>query len=479
MTDIDIVNFIARIEERYPVNNWVIHNRHVWPLVKMMICSALPSENDGGQPLVRSRVNKMMMKLGHYKNVLSRFYLDKEEADVMIFHHNIARHLSLDDSSMFDVNLDPFTIMFEGRYHICSLEYMAGNNHNNFFRSSTVVDGAIQRVMLRSKFIRDVDNKKVLLSGYEHFLDECGPRLEKALSVISIYRTITYMNSIASFFAKIIRKKKIKLVIAGCGYGTDTAALFMACKDAGVKCMEVQHGLAAGNGHRWYSSWTKMPQDGTRYEMLPDIYWCWSHEDEAVLNSWSGGLHTVYAGGKPIYSVMNELKKLTIGSSFTPKKQLPNILFTLQPNVNYPEWLVEVIKDTCNQYNWIIRKHPRFDNCQANLIDRISNIPNVYIDGISSIMLEKLLMCADVHITNHSAVAIDALEFNVKSIILSKKHIDCFSEQIKHRDVYVGHNRSNFTKLLKNILVQREENNIFEYNSRKTAALKFLDMQLK
>lgn len=477
MTDKEIVDYLRKKEEKYPVNEWVIQGRHIWPLIKMIMCAALSSEDTDGQLVARSQLNKILKKFGNYKDVLSGIDIGNETADVMIFHHNNARHLSLDDSSEFDTNLDPFTLMLEDKYNICSLEYMASSNHESFFRNSTVVDGVIQRAVLRSKFICSVDEKKVSLNGYEQFLGECEIGLKEKLSVINIYRTITFMNNIASFFAKIIRKKNIKLVIAGCGYGTDTAALFMACKDVGVKCMEVQHGLAAGNGHRWYSSWTKMPNDGARYEMLPDIYWCWSHEDESVLNSWVTGRHIVYVGGKPVYNVMNELEVLTKGNSFIPEKHLPNILFTLQPEVNYPEWIVEMIKDTCSEYNWIIRKHPRFDICQAKLIDMISNLPNVYIDGISSIMLEKLLMCADVHVTNHSAVVMDALEFGVKSIILTTEHADAFIEQIEANGAYEA-NKDNFISVL-NLIIFNKKCVIKGLNDRQYENVKFIKEQLE
>ena len=231
----------------------------------------------------------------------------------------------------------------------------------------------------------------------------------------------------------------------------------MACQRAGVTCMEVQHGVAGGAGHRWYSSWKKLPESGERYGMLPDLYWCWTKEDKDAIDSWSCGRHVAFQGGRPIQSVLNDLEPLTQKHPFPADNGKKSILFSLQPGVLYSEWLIDTIKGTCEQINWLIRKHPHLDQTQADFIRRISGLPNVHVDGMESILLEKLLAHVDLHLTSHSSVVMDALFWWVPSIILSEKYKQLYQKEIDAGMVVFCGNRESFEETLCEMLKKKKE----------------------
>lgn len=457
MKDSEIVAYLKGIEGKYPVNEWIVSNRHIWPLVKMVICSTLSDSGASDLSRGKSRFNNLRSKVKRYKDIFSFIPNTSHDADVLIFHHNNARNLILDDGTEFDFNLDPFTIMLESECEIYSLEYMSGSNYVKTFRKSFKIDGYINRAHLFSKLNMGDSSAFIHLNKYDDFLNECSEELRGRLEKWKIYQSVVGMNRLSEIFLRMVKRKRIKFVICGCGYGTDTASLFMACKDAGIKCMEVQHGLAAGSGHRWYSSWTKMPTDGSRYEMLPDIYWCWTNRDAGVIESWAQGRHVVHVGKKPIYSVMRDVEEMTENHSFDLPNRNPCILFSLQPGIQYPEWINNVIRKTSINFNWIIRRHSRIDNTQEKLIQDLSGAKNVYINGIESVMLEKLLKQSNLHITNHSAVALDAIEFNVKSIILGSEYEELFSKEIMNGYVYPGYSESTVINLIYKLCTDSHE----------------------
>ncbi|MBP3817413.1 MAG: hypothetical protein J6H31_03850 [Butyrivibrio sp.] len=455
MKDNEIIKYIQSIEDRFPVNEWMIQGRHVWPLIKMIICSELSIENNKKIKKRAGKVSGFISRLKRHKSILSYDGISKKNADILIYHHNISRTLKLDNGTFFNVNLDPFALLLEKDFDILSLECMGDSHVSDKFRNTHVIDGYYQRSLLSSKLLYKFVTFNTCLKKYDAFLEECDETLKRALQERNICRLIYFMNDYSKLYGNIIKNNGVKLVITGCGYGIDTASIFMACKDHGIKCMEVQHGLAAGNGHRWYASWEKMPLDGTRYEMLPDIYWCWTERDKMVIDSWSGKMHMTHMGMRPIYSVMDIVEKMTSKMSLCINNGLPKILLSLQPEVEYPRWLSEVIQETFTTYNWIIRKHPRVDDYQRDFIARVYGMPNVYIDGVENIMLEKILMNTDLHITNHSAVTIDALAFGIKSIILSDEYECVFKQQIADGNVFVGSQKNILMKLIKDNITKR------------------------
>jgi len=445
MIDSEIVDYLRKIESKYPVNEWIIQERHIWPLIKLIICSELISVKTSNIFYQRRNIfSKVISKVNNYKDVFRFNNVPVDSSDVLIYHHNVSRNIVLDDNRAFDHNLDPFTLLLESDCKIFSLECMGKSKHYNTFCTSYKVDGVFQRLMIKSKLINMLDTTTVLLDKYTDFLSECASELRIKLREEELNRYITFINLYCDFFVNIIRKSGVRFAIAAGGYGLDTMALFTACNDAGITCMEVQHGLGAGTGHRWYSYWGKMPLNGKRYEMLPDIYWCWTKQDKQVIDSWAGTLHSTYFGRKPIYSILYDLDRLTSKSVFCVERNFSNILFSMQPKVDYPDWLVKFIKDTSKDYNWIIRKHPRFDVFQAKFINKLDGLPNVYIDGVADIMLEKLLVHIDLHITDHSTVAIDALEFGIKTIIIGSGYEDVFGDEIVGGNIFVGNSEIQF-----------------------------------
>ena len=498
MRECEIVECIEEIERCYPVEQWRMEGRLVWPLVKTILCDYLADytaedrtdskeanhECGSAVPANEPAASRNgWAKLDHVKKALSPsgLLVRCEASDVMIFHHNNARNLLLDDGTAFDYNLDPFTLLLEDSHKILSLEYMAGSNHAVTFRPSSMMDGMLERAFLCARIRAKVkksagSGENIDLPEYDSFLEQFSKQYpgegDTLLSVQELRKQVLFMNRLSRAYAALLRKSGVRFVIAGCGYGLDTMSLFMACRDSGVKCMEVQHGLAAGAGHRWYTSWRKMPKDSQRYEMLPDCYWVWSESDAQVMNRWCQGIHTVIPGCKPISCVMDRMEALTKQKPFPIDNHKKNVLLSLQP-IPYPRWIKSVIEETCQQVNWIIRKHPRFEENQAAFLQSLGSLPNVYVEGMETILLEKILAKTSVHITSHSTVCVDALDFGVPSIIFGGEYADLFQKQIEEKQIFVGTHEQAMLDLLWQLT--KQDHQVSGIQSRGDRAKKLLE----
>lgn len=476
MKDIEIVKYIQEIEEKYPVNTWTVKDKLIWPYIKMVICEELSKENDGSKDIKNNKKKLLFTKLKRVVNAFGHQYdiPANSHSDVLIVHHNNARTDVLDDERCFDHNLDPFSILLGDKYKILSLDYLAGSNKKKTYTKTYFIDRHIDKALTLSKLMF-VDKTEYNLEFYENFLTEINDAIRDRININALFKNVMYMSCMADFFKKVIRENQVKFVIAGCGYGTDIMSLFMACYDLNVKCMEVQHGIAAAANHRWYTYWGKLPTDVRRYEMLPDIFWCWSQEDKEVIDSWGLGQHISFVGNRPIIHVIDELKDMTEKHSLSINNNKKNILLSLQPQIDYPKWLVEFIKGTSNKYNWIIRRHPSFDDRQREFIDQIKDINNIYTDGVENILLDKLLYMTDLHITNHSSVCIDALLYGIRSIILDVSKKEYFMKEIENGVVKCADNICDISMAIDQYLLLSEKKREVHTSE---PIMKFIDEQI-
>ena len=478
MKDCEIIDFLDKIETMFPVNVWKIQNRYIWPYVKMELCSFLSVDEKAGSVSSVTKQERLAKQANRIRNAMFHASgIGSLHGEVCILHQNVSRNVALDDGKKFDRNLDPFTILLStDTYKIISLEYKGVGSCFPTFGDSFIIDGYMDRAAIWARIKSRFSVNENDLPHYEEFLKELPEGVADRLQVQELCRKLYRLNYISKKIQSVLRNGA-RLAITENGYGEHAMALFMACNDLGIRCIEVQHGVGAGSGHRWYTAWRKMPENGKRYEMLPDVYWCWSEKDKRVIDSWSQGRHEAYFGGRPILSVLGEIGKLTSKSELPIKDHKKTILLSLQPEVEYKDWLVDVIRETHDEYNWLIRRHPCFDVRQEKLIGKINSLSNVYTQGMETILLETMLAGTDLHITNHSSVVTDALLFNIPSIIMGEGYKDLFQEEIKAGQVILCQDKESMIHQIHQ-LANREKRNLPFFSGMSEQSKEFLMKQM-
>jgi hypothetical protein len=216
--------------------------------------------------------------------------------------------------------------------------------------------------------------------------------------------------------------------------------LCKAGKKMRIPVYDLQHGAIADD-HLWYGEAYRID---TPSSILPDGFLCWDDKSVTTLSKWTNhkGI-TVIKVGNPWFLRFskNQADDLLVSEANAQIKIIhdarPTILVTLQcgltifpdriPNGVMNDSLEQVILETGELYNWIIRLHP----VQLHGIERDETIKylittfgeektHIWIKS-SEIPLPVILKNVNLHITYYSSTVIEAAWMGIRSGILNEQ----------------------------------------------------------
>ncbi len=237
---------------------------------------------------------------------------------------------------------------------------------------------------------------------------------------------IVLVTEMANIFERKLRNIRPKVIIEICWYSNRAMALTMAARRLDIKTVDLQHGVQ-GKGHFAYSGWQKFPAQG--YEVMPDLFWCWGQASVGDLMAYNPGLQDsdrFLIGGNPW---LNKWRP-SVFEHRVSDPQRKTVLVTLQHEVS--GILLDGIRKSPKSWKWMIRFHParspkdRESDCA---LFASTGHEGVEIDRKKNSLLYKFLQECDVHITEASTCALEALPFGVSTVVLADTaygRIGCF-----------------------------------------------------
>ena len=460
MTEAENVKFLVDIESKFPVEQWNIDGRFVWPIVRNIIAT----HNREGYIVKDEKSRKFSNRLYQFFEeirIATKFPIynlfARSSKSVLIFHDNSDRNILLNDGSNYDRFLDPFVDCFmDKNIPILNIEQSRYSKAVKTHYNVQCLDAIF--LLVRIYNILCPQKGKVYLPQYKEFLNFVSSDLKNKLIIKNIQHEVGLISRLSSIMKLIIKTRKVKLVLFECWYDIYRFAWSLACHDLGINVIDVQHGRGGSTGHEFYKEWTKFP-DGGKYEMMPNIFWTWTQEDKKAIDSWNTNIELAYNGGKPIDMVIESIRtNINISNLENLSSNLPVILITLQWGTIYPKWLIKFIKENNEKYNWLIRCHPIKDAMQYNFVSDVRNIRNVYVDGIENIPLELLLEYVNVHVTSSSSVIVDAAMLGKSSIMINQKFEKSFSNYIEKNILITAFNANELREAIKMILKKKTAN---------------------
>lgn len=237
--------------------------------------------------------------------------------------------------------------------------------------------------------------------------------------------------ALSHIFETALRGSRVAALYLTCFYQPVCFALALACRRAGIPCVEFQHGQQ-GDAHFMYTDWHNIPAGG--YAVVPSDFWCWGKSSALRIRSWAcptAGCR-VWEGGNPWLSLRSRSAQVSF-SSRPWNRPIQRVLISLQ----FTE-LPSFIWDTINQapeIEWYIRLHPRFGKetesfaavCQRNIL------PGIRWDlhGPSRRDFYELLAEVDAQLTGWSTTAYEALHFGVPTILIHPHGLQAMQEYVK------------------------------------------------
>ncbi|WP_430399240.1 hypothetical protein [Flavobacterium sp.] len=446
---VDIKNFVNSIEDKFPVDKWVVNDIHIWPILRMRLhfylINHLENKNvNEKKKLPRKSIKNTIKQLYYF--IFSLFFWIKIKKSKNLFIASNDHRLDFKDTKynrFFDAFIELNNIV-DYKY----IEY-GFSKYTNLYKKENIY---FSRESLKGfKFFKSANTilnvQLPLFDEFEHFLfsnaiTKTFLENNKQEVFLQWFQKEFYLNFL--FYRKVLKKINPDKVYVLCYYGEEIMALTAAANQLNIETIEYQHGPQV-KVHLAYGSWSKIPNNG--FDILPRTFWNWDKFSENVLKEWTTN---------------NKLYKTKVVGNFWIDywKNQSNlyeyknyVLYCIQPHPFtieqlFTEQLIKCIKS--GQLKWFVRLHPR----QINQMEEIKAflkekniLEMVNLQAATNDFLPLLLSNAKLHVTHYSGSALEAAMFGLKTVILNEIGNECFSELIiENKAVYIDSNDVNFNQ---------------------------------
>ncbi|MBS1492661.1 MAG: hypothetical protein JST55_04085 [Bacteroidetes bacterium] len=450
-----ILEFLNRIENDFPVNEWKLYDFYIWPVIRIALGMKLSYENlyseknqitSANSSLVKDSLNSIYLSEINSIHDSKKNQNAKGKYDILFLNVSSTRYYKIGDK-WFNPFSDSFVNYLE-KENVSSLvlEYPDEQKIPRY-RGSKYIGTGINLMNLNVLFQKRFEKADITkLKDFNNFLGTI--KLSEDFFLKKILRVLNY----SYYYEKILKKTNPSVVIVEGFYSYIAMGLVLAAHRQNVKCIDVQHGVQSENDFL-YSKWTKLPVDG--YELLPDIFWCWCEVEKNSIDKWAmnSKKNSAITGGNPVLELdeNNEnIKKFTSEIESIKNSSLDsiNILYTHQASFEISETLFNVIKKSPANWKWWVRFHPQYKDAQGMVAAKIAkyNFPNVISENVIEYPLPLLLKNMDLHVTEFSSSVLEAEMLGVPSIVLDKSGVELFSNQIQNCIARYAENESSFFK---------------------------------
>ena len=460
LTANDIIELINQIEVDLKPQDWKVEGIDIWPILKISLYYELSMKILSNRKVTNNRFHLIKRVL---KAVYVSFKNKYNTKSSVLFVSDGISYISFFDK-LYDRFCDPLIeILNDSNVTWEKWDIAKDLTREKQFRSKNI-NAPLDLLIFKSIFF----NFKYNASKHKNFAFILSDYINiKTSSSFFTAKTIQKkINSIClmvNWYKKQLIASKTKIVLLVCFYSERGMALIKACKDLGIKTADIQHGVQ-GELHAAYGNWLNSPING--YNTMPDTFLVWS-ENEAKLNKNSVIIGNVFESkwfkSNDLTNSYDEIVK-SISKKLKAKK---NILFTVQYGIDYNYKQIELIKATQYEFNWLIRLHPVMSIDEKNTFIQLlihNGIVNYEIDLSTSLPLYAILRNTSLHVTHSSSTLIEALNFNVPTLLIDKLGQEYFSQNIGSMVVYDNLLENQLTLLRKYLLLTVKDFSIIQNN---------------
>lgn len=461
MLTTEIMDLVNELEEKFPVDQWLVDGIHVWPFIRIDFSFRLifhynfPANSNECRwpqgnlykktPFVVNEIKSIFKHLSAYVKDYKKNSLLKSKIEALFLSDGVS--YSFLNNAWYEKFCDPFIDKFT-LLDIGSL--MLTQSHKYFIprhTSSRFIQTCLDVIKIKTEFISNkAKPTSIFLPCFKNVVDFLQDKKipVEIMTFDKIIINVNYLQNVALYFKTIFERVQPIVAFQVCYYSKEGMAFNLACRECGIPCVDIQHGVS-GTLHSAYGRWNKIPPAG--YELLPSIFWCWSNEDALAINAWNREVkqfHFPLVGGylfqqkwlapddKMVTAYDNQIQRIRNGSN----KHI-HVLYTLS-GYEKSEDLRRTFMTVCNQsakiFLWV-RLHPCYLG-QRDVVKKIlkdNKIRNTNLDQASDFPLYALLRNVDVHITECSSTVIEAEIFNVPSVILSDYGKEFYQDQFNSK----------------------------------------------
>lgn len=471
------------IHNNYEIQNWEISGVSVWPLIRLKLFNGLAVEEQLGENvykdnkwdklsnavmLICSALLVFVICLIDYKNDNK---VKNEDVAITGYYH--LRNFKVPDGRYYNTQIDPVVSLlkkincrvkvFE---HIVKVPFLRKFNKIPRYSKSCLTYFSFLRIKI--KYLMYKKGGKYLYAEsncgdeYEQFRRDMinhGIPYEYIWTYRDLCEKVYEINCIKDYYKKKLNVMTCKLGICVVdGINPWSQAFFLACRELGIKTIELQHGIISKDQIA-FSNW-KCNSMG--YANLPDYYFCWDDVSTDIVNNWANctKLHHAVNTGNIWHEVWNKnigqgiqeyKKKFGEKVSDIRGKYSKLVLISLQGDrIPMPNYVSEVVYMKSDIF-WIIRLHPTTGKKELEKTKEMySEKDNIYYDEGGEVPLLAWLEIIDLHITCISAVTIEAGWHGIPTISVDTSGVAqrAFADLLQKKCLNIAHNKDELINYL-------------------------------
>ncbi len=452
-----IKNIILTIENKYPVDCWIVNGIHVWPYIRIKIYFLLLTNPNSlekkelrptGEESNKQKKSKLLLKAinSYVKNEF--FFMGLKQKKIIFFGSHI--HRVLHGKEHFNRFFDSMVSYHELENDVYMVEHQRVYSSN--FNNQAILP--LEKLLANYKIIAKLKSKfstynesQIILDNYEDFLNFLKREIKNSETLNVKSKDLDVwtkkIKNLSFFYDRMFKIVQPDKIMFPGYYGWDNlyAAVYTANK-LKIKTIDFQHGPQT-NVHMAFSSWTKIPASG--YEIMPIEYWNWDENSKKNIEVWSQ--KTTYIKAKNVGQPYLEYWKLRNSNLDSNKKTILYSLQLMPLAIMFTEAIAFVIQDS--RLFWEIRLHPRNEFSIEEIekhLERFGVDKSKYnIHNAREIPLPEIMSKTAIHVTAFSGSLIEAKMMGVPSIIISSIGKEIYEDYIDDKLVfYLNQNEISF-----------------------------------
>ncbi|KIC43335.1 hypothetical protein RA27_08660 [Ruegeria sp. ANG-R] len=285
--------------------------------------------------------------------------------------------------------------------------------------------------LVKPKIRRDYrarQNVLVKLKEINNILEQAAPDLQlNEFSILDrLERTAFEMVYYTALFKRVRPKTVFLSSYSGANY------VCAAARRLGVTVVDIQHGGMYPD-HPLAANWAHTPKRG--YELLPDVFWCWSEDSSQWISSTIANYHRTIVGGNPKSAIEGALQDPASAPDLPPRSTdgRPRVLVALQYGKNelIPTHVREAYETTKTSVAWYFRLHPAGRDRMAEAMQAL-DISAEEILRFSDCTEYQAMAPMDILLTDASTIVYRSQDIGLKTAVWSEMGAAYFSHLIQN-----------------------------------------------
>ncbi len=457
MTRREFVCWLNDLEASLPVAEWRVGDVRVWPLIRLELYARTFNAIIAEAALTGSRLSQLRTVARTHGSWASARLRDWRRdqarvmaADAVFLGYSIGLQ-PLVGGRCYNPLVSPYADLLGAEGRSVLVWEMAPYGRYNIPRYTP--SHLIQPYLLRQRFWSVVRPRRdrAHLPGHDRFVDAI--RREgfdsRYLNAAALQRDAGFIRALADDFRGWLNAVR-PLICFNADYGLRDLAFLLACREARIPSVEIQHG-AQGNSHPVYATWAAVPGDG--YELRPWRYWCWDAESADAINAWAtraGDAPAAFVGGdawrEPWLIGDTDLVRASDAIVRSVRDTLgarQHVLITLDSlGEPIPPPLEAALAALPRDWAVWVRLHPANQDAQRpRALAAVRRLPQRAADvlWVSGLPLHAMLRHVDLHVTvSWSSVVREAAAFGVRSVACAEPAAELFSGEVARGDLIVA-----------------------------------------